>query len=60
MPTLTVSLRIVRLCYSLFILIGKIQKNVECDYDFGEPVIDFNRVEQKLDAYKKERGGITK
>ena len=38
--------------------IGKIQKNVECDYDFGEPVIDFNRVEQKLDAYKKERGGI--
>ena len=40
--------------------IGKIQKNVECDYDFGEPVIDFNRVEQKLDAYKKERGGITK
>ena len=38
--------------------LGKIQKNVECDYDFGEPVIDFNRVEQKLDAYKKERGGI--
>ena len=40
--------------------IGKIQKNIECDYDFGDPVIDFNRVEQKLDAYKKERGGITK
>ena len=40
--------------------IGKIQKNVECDYDFGDPVIDFNRVEQKLDAYKKERGDITK
>ena len=40
--------------------IGKIQKNIECDYDFGDPVIDFNRVEQKLDAYKKERGGLTK
>ena len=40
--------------------IGKIQENVECDYDFGDPVIDFNRVEQKLDAYKKERGGMNK
>lgn len=33
---------------------------VESYYDFGEPVIDFNRVEQKLDAYKKERGGMNK
>lgn len=33
---------------------------VESYYDFGDPAIDFNRVEQKLDAYKKERGGITK
>lgn len=40
--------------------IGKIQKNVECDYDFGEPVIDIERVGKKLAAYKKERGGITK
>lgn len=33
---------------------------VESYYDFGEPVIDFDRVEQKLDAYKKERGGMNK
>ena len=33
---------------------------VESYYDFGDPVIDFNRVEQKLDAYKKERGGMNK
>lgn len=33
---------------------------VESYYEFGDPVIDFNRVEQKLDAYKKERGDITK
>lgn len=30
---------------------------VDSYYDFGNPVIDFNRVEQKLDAYKRERGG---
>lgn len=40
--------------------IGKTQENIECDSDFGDPVIDFNRVEQKLAEYKKERGGITK
>ena len=40
--------------------IGKIQKNIECDYDFGDPVIDFNRVEQKLNEYKQHRGEITK
>ena len=40
--------------------IGKIQKNVECDYDFGEPVIDIDRVEQKLNEYKQHRGEITK
>ena len=33
---------------------------IESYYDFGEPVIDFDRVEQKLDAYKKERGGMNK
>lgn len=33
---------------------------IESYYDFGDPVIDFNRVEQKLDAYKKERGGMNK
>lgn len=40
--------------------IGKIQANIECDYDFGKPTIDIERVGKKLDAYKKERGGITK
>lgn len=33
---------------------------VESYYDFGDPVIDFNRVEQKLNAYKKERGDMNK
>lgn len=33
---------------------------VESYYKFGKPIIDIDRVEQKLDAYKKERGGITK
>ena len=40
--------------------IGKTQENIECDSDFGKPVIDIERVGKKLDAYKKERGGITK
>ena len=31
---------------------------VESYYDFGDPIIDVQRAEQKLDAYKKERGGI--
>ena len=33
---------------------------VESYYDFGDPIINVQRAEQKLDAYKKERGGITK
>lgn len=33
---------------------------VESYYDFGDPIIDIQRVEQKLDAYKKERGGMNK
>lgn len=33
---------------------------VESYYDFGEPVIDIDRVEQKLNEYKQHRGGITK
>lgn len=33
---------------------------VESYYEFGDPVIDITRVEQKLDAYKKERGGLIK
>ena len=40
--------------------IGKTQENIECDSDFGKPVIDIERVGKKLAAYKKERGGITK
>lgn len=40
--------------------IGKIQANIECDYDFGKPTIDIERVGKKLDAYKKERGGMNK
>ena len=40
--------------------IGKMQANIECDCDFGKPTIDIERVGKKLDAYKKERGGITK
>ena len=31
---------------------------IESYYEFGEPVIDIDRVEQKLAEYKKERGGI--
>ena len=31
---------------------------VESYYEFDEPVIDIDRVEQKLAEYKKERGGI--
>ena len=31
---------------------------IESYYDFGDPIIDIQRVEQKLDAYKQERGGI--
>lgn len=31
---------------------------IESYYDFGEPIINIDRVEQKFDAYKKERGGI--
>ena len=33
---------------------------VESYYDFGEPVIDIDRVEQKLNEYKQHRGEITK
>lgn len=33
---------------------------IESYYDFGDPIIDIQRVEQKLDAYKKERGGMNK
>ena len=40
--------------------IGKTQENIECDSDFGKPVIDIERVEQKLDAYKKEREGLAR
>lgn len=28
---------------------------VESYYDFGDPVIDFDRIEQKLDEYEKQR-----
>ena len=31
---------------------------IESYYEFGEPIIDLERVEQKLAEYKKERGGI--
>ena len=33
---------------------------VESYYEFGEPIIDLERVEQKLAEYKKHRGEITK
>lgn len=33
---------------------------VESYYDFGDPVIDFNRVEQKLSEYKQHREEIRK
>lgn len=40
--------------------IGKMQENIECDYDFGKPTIDIERVGKKLDAYKKEREGLAR
>lgn len=33
---------------------------IESYYDFGDLIIDIQRVEQKLDAYKKEIGGMNK
>ena len=33
---------------------------IESYYEFGEPVIDIDRVEQKLNEYKQHRGDITK
>lgn len=40
--------------------IGKIQANIECNSDFGKPVIDVQRVEQKLSEYKQHREEIRK
>lgn len=44
--------------------IGNVQAGVKCDYKcdykFGEPVIDIDRVEQKLAEYKKHREEIRK
>lgn len=40
--------------------IGKTQENIECDSDFGKPVIDIERVGKKLDAYKKEKEGLAR
>lgn len=40
--------------------IGKTQENIECDSDFGKPVIDIERVGKKLAAYKKERESLAR
>ena len=44
--------------------IGNVQAGVKCDYKcdykFGEPIIDVDRVEQKLSEYKQHREEIRK
>ena len=40
--------------------IGNVQAGVKCDYKFGEPIINVDRVEQKLSEYQQHREEIRK